>query len=168
MPERVRVFWRMLRERLALRATVPARLRLCVPVKVTLPPRVSGLAPVVMAAPVVLSIEPPLNVQVAVAAPRAAALLMFNVPAVSVLEVPVKVFTPESVSRFDVLTVREPVPERMPEITPKLLAPIWVTGRLAAPLAASVPPARLKVLGAVKVTRSSEPSLMVTLPVPMA
>ena len=39
---------------------------------------------------------------------------------------------------------------------------------MAAPLAASVPPARLKVFGAVLVPRSSEPSLMVTAPVPRA
>ena len=168
IPERVRVFWRTLRERFAVRATVPARLRLCVPVKPTLPPKVIGLAPVVMAAAEVLSSEPPFKVQLAVAAPRAAALLMFNVPAVSTFEVPVKVLAPESVRRFDVLTVREPVPERMPEITPKLFAPIWVTGRFVAPLAASVPPARLKVLGAVFPPRFSEPRLIVTAPVPMA
>ena len=169
MPERVRVFWRTLRERLAVRATVPARLRLCVPVKPILPPKVSGLAPVVMAAAEVLSSEPAFKVQLAVAAPRAAALLRFNVPAVSTFDVPVKVLAPESVRRFEVLTVREPVPERIPEITPKLFAPICVTGRLVVPpVAASVPPARLKVLGAVKVTRFSEPRLIVTAPVPMA
>ena len=167
-PDRVRVFWRTLRERFAVRAAVPARLRLWVPVKVILPPRVSGLAPVVMAAPVVLSIVPPLSVQEAVAAPRAAALLRLSVPAVRTLDVPVNVFTPESVRRFVVLTVSEPVPERIPEMVPKLPAPICVTGRLAAPLAASVPPARLKVFGAVLAPRSSEPSLMVTAPVPRA
>ena len=113
-----------MRERFAVKAAVPAKVRLRVPVKPMSPPMVRGLAPVVMAAPVVLSIVPPLSDQEAVAAPRAAALLMLSVPAVRTLDVPVNVFAPESVRRFVVLTVSEPVPERIPEMVPKLPAPI--------------------------------------------
>ena len=167
IPESVSVFWRTERLRLAVRATGPARLRLWVPRKLTSPPKVSELAPVVMAAPVVLLMVPPLRDQAAVAAPRAAALLMFNVPAVRTLVVPVKVFAPESVRMFGVLTVKEPAPVSKAETTPKLPLPIWVAA-IPPVVPVNVPPATLKVFAGEKVERSRVPKLMVAAPEPRA
>ena len=100
--------------RLALGVTAPApKFKSLDPAKVKSPFHDCAYAEVVIAAPEVLSIVPPVIVKVlAAVAPSAAALLMFNVPALSDVP-PAYVFTPESVTVPPVVLLRPAAPARM-------------------------------------------------------
>ncbi len=126
-------------------APVP-RLRLLVPMKVKLEAHVCALLLLsVIGLPEVLSIVPPLIVNVPV--PTAVALLMFSFPADSVIP-PVNVFAPESVSVPAPALVKLKV---APEITPPTVNVLAETVTLRLAPSATAPGPRFNAFVPVKV-----------------